>query len=386
MSGTTVADYLHAQGEQAEAANPAAAETWFKLESFYNRRLWHQMTLVLVDFVKNDFFSNGSGLVALYENVVRDIEDRIDPLSLVRIINAVFTQIEDPAACIAFVEPIQKKVQSDVMATVSLNTMIALQHTELKDLDKAKEVLKDCESSLDAMVGVTPVHAAYYKAASSLHKIEGSHANFYADALKYLGCVDMDTMEDKEAVALAYDLGIAALLGDGIYNIGELLSHRVVDALRGAAEHAWLVELLDAFNAGNVGKFSDLRPTWSAKCPALAGHADALLLKVRLLAVMEQVFQRQAKDRTIAFGDLATAANVAEDEVEVLVMKALSLGLVKGTLDQIDQVVAFTWVQPRVLDKTQLQDMHVRLGDWLTKVESATQLMSQTAPELLVGH
>eukprot|EP00041_Stephanoeca_diplocostata_P029608 m.880471 g.880471 ORF g.880471 m.880471 type:complete len:223 (-) comp23591_c2_seq1:2713-3381(-) len=164
------------------------------------------------------------------------------------------------------------------------------------------------------------------------------------------------------------------------------LSHRVVDALRGAAEHAWLVELLDAFNAGNVGKFSDLRPTWSAKCPALAGHADALLLKVRLLAVMEQVFQRQAKDRTIAFGDLATAANVAEDEVEVLVMKALSLGLVKGTLDQIDQVVAFTWVQPRVLDKTQLQDMHVRLGDWLTKVESATQLMSQTAPELLVGH
>lgn len=50
------------------------------------------------------------------------------------------------------------------------------------------------------------------------------------------------------------------------------------------------------------------------------------------------------------------------------------------------QVIAFTWVRPRVLNTTQLQDMHVRLGDWLTKVESATQLMSQTAPELLVGH
>ena len=35
-------------------------------------------------------------------------------------------------------------------------------------------------------------------------------------------------------------------------------------------------------------------------------------------------------------------------------MKALSLGLVKGSIDQLDQEVNMTWVQPRVLDINQV--------------------------------
>lgn len=41
-------------------------------------------------------------------------------------------------------------------------------------------------------------------------------------------------------------------------------------------------------------------------------------------------------------------------QVEMLVMKALSLGLVKGSIDEIDQKVHMTWVQPRVLDLQQV--------------------------------
>ena len=35
-------------------------------------------------------------------------------------------------------------------------------------------------------------------------------------------------------------------------------------------------------------------------------------------------------------------------------MKALSLGLVKGSIDQVDTKVHMTWVQPRVLDRNQV--------------------------------
>lgn len=35
-------------------------------------------------------------------------------------------------------------------------------------------------------------------------------------------------------------------------------------------------------------------------------------------------------------------------------MKALSLGLVKGSIDQLSQEVNMTWVQPRVLDIDQV--------------------------------
>lgn len=35
-------------------------------------------------------------------------------------------------------------------------------------------------------------------------------------------------------------------------------------------------------------------------------------------------------------------------------MKALSVGLVKGSIDEVDKRVHMTWVQPRVLDLQQV--------------------------------
>jgi 26S proteasome regulatory subunit N9 len=45
-------------------------------------------------------------------------------------------------------------------------------------------------------------------------------------------------------------------------------------------------------------------------------------------------------------------------------MKALSLGLIRGTIDQVDQIVKVTWMQGRVLDKKGVQDMKERLESW----------------------
>ena len=41
-------------------------------------------------------------------------------------------------------------------------------------------------------------------------------------------------------------------------------------------------------------------------------------------------------------------------KIELLVMRALSLGLVKGSIDQIDSKIFISWVQPRVLDINQV--------------------------------
>lgn len=65
-------------------------------------------------------------------------------------------------------------------------------------------------------------------------------------------------------------------------------------------------------------------------------------------------FQRKAWDRQLTFAEIAKETGLPENQVEVMVMRALSLGLVHGTIDQVDNKVNITWVQPRVLDKKQV--------------------------------
>ena len=64
-------------------------------------------------------------------------------------------------------------------------------------------------------------------------------------------------MPREEAVTISFDLGIAALVGENLYNFGELLEHPVISVLQ-ETEFAWLAHLLRAFNAGDIAQYEVL--------------------------------------------------------------------------------------------------------------------------------
>ena len=56
------------------------------------------------------------------------------------------------------------------------------------------------------------------------------------------------------------------------------------------------------------------------------------------------------------------------EEVEYMLMKALSLGLIRGSVDQVAEVARISWVQPKVLDTNQVESMRRNLQEWDTSV------------------
>ncbi len=160
----------------------------------------------------------------------------------------------------------------------------------------------------------------------------------------------------------AYELSVAALMADSIYNFGELLLHPVLDALAGTP-HAWLRELVFAFHRGDLPAYAALAPQL-AKNALLHAHKAALDEKIALAALAEAVFRRAPHDRALPFAVIAAHARVPPDAVEHLVMKALSLGLVRGAIDQVAQRARIHWVQPKVLDMAQIDSMRRRLQQW----------------------
>ena len=69
--------------------------------------------------------------------------------------------------------------------------------------------------------------------------------------------------------------------------------------------------------------------------------------------------------------------------IELLIMKALSQGLVKGRIDEVDQSVMLTWVQPRVLDRQQVESMTRKIESWCQSVQSMELMIDNKAGEIL---
>lgn len=84
---------------------------------------------------------------------------------------------------------------------------------KLKDLDATKKVIEEVEKTLDNADGVTAVHGRFYLLASQYYRIQGDHAQYYRTALRYLGCIELDTLTEETKMQHAFFLGLAALLG-----------------------------------------------------------------------------------------------------------------------------------------------------------------------------
>lgn len=94
----------------------------------------------------------------------------------------------------------------------------------------------------------------------------------------------------------------------------------------------------------------------------LKTNESKLKEKLTILALLDMVFARSAADRTVSFAEIGQRCQLPVGEVEFAVMKALSLKLIKGSIDEVENTVTITWVQPRVLEVRCLHGRGSKVG------------------------
>jgi 26S proteasome regulatory subunit N9 len=116
--------------------------------------------------------------------------------------------------------------------------------------------------------------------------------------------------------------------------------HPILDTLKGSS-FEWLRALLLCFNSGNMDEFSK-----AIKSPGFTGQAllvnavPFLQQKLCLMTLVEKLFHRTKEERSkYSFEQISKDCRVNAEEVEHLIMKAFSLGLVKGKIDEVHQLV-----------------------------------------------
>ena len=89
-----------------------------------------------------------------------------------------------------------------------------------------QKIIESTQSALDELDGVTTVHSRFYELSSDYYKLQGDHANYYREALRFLGCIDVKQLPKERQHERAYSLSLAALLGT-VLSIGVTHDSRV---------------------------------------------------------------------------------------------------------------------------------------------------------------
>ncbi|GJJ78095.1 26S proteasome regulatory subunit N9 [Entomortierella parvispora] len=373
-----IPQFLAAQKQHA----PASLQNYYNtFEDLYERKLWHQLTLSVQEFVSKP--ESGPFQVALYHQFISDWAGKMSQLKLVTLGVSAARQIPDHKEAREFLKTLTEKVNKDETRDAYVLAKMETTHFGLLlgDLDSTKSDLEECSKYLDSFDSVDPqINASFLRVSADYYKIKADYAKYYKHALLYLACVNIDDLSTAEKASRANDLALSALLGDSIYNFGELLMHPILESLVGT-EREWLKNLLYAFNSGDIGKFEALAPHFSQE-QILQNNITSLRQKICLMSLTETVFKRNSDNRSIPFSTISSETKLPLEEVEILVMKALSLGLIKGTIDQVDEVVRVHWVQPRVLDRQQIQGMQERLTAWNENVKKTAIVMEAEAVDV----
>ncbi|CAJ0547314.1 Ff.00g019410.m01.CDS01 [Fusarium sp. VM40] len=364
MSNVDIPDFLAEQRDEApEELQPLILD----FENYWERKLWHQLTDALVEFFSHA--DSAPQRLAFYRVFILKFADKINQLKLVDLALKAATECEEDEERLAFLQSVAKKVDNENSQDAYVFALVAVAQAklDLDELDGARKDLDTAERILDSFDSVeNVVHAAFYDANAIYYQRKMDFSNYYRTALLYLACIDLNALSPEERHKRAYHLSIAALVSTSIYNFGELLLHPILDVLR-KSEHAWMRDLLFAFNRGDLAAYDQLSDRVDSN-KLLKSNAMHLRQKIYLSALTETVFRRPPHDRTLTFTAIAQETKVRPEEIEHLIMKALSLGLLRGTIDQVDGVAQITWVQPKVLDMKQIAAMRERLLDWDSSV------------------
>ena len=371
--------------EQQAEAYPSVAGELTQLADLYKRKLWHQLTLALQALAAME--GAAPLLLPTYETFVSDFKHKLNKLALAQLQIAVARTMADIEKQTFFCTTAKEEIgKDDQQASSFLLCELAKMLLDAGQVDECKARLDEAAAFLESAAGIdNAVQASYYRAWAGYYKIKGPAAEFYKHALLLLAYSPLEKMGQAEALTISFDLGIAALVGEGLYNFGELLQHPVVKTLE-ETEYGWLADLLRAFNAGDIAQYESLVQAHHAKLeeqPALLANTTFLKEKITLMCLTETLFRRigPSGDRTVPFSAIAEAANLPVEQVELLVMRALSLKLIRGVLDQVDATLRVTWVQPRVLQTSQIGLMSERLQTWCGTVNKTLVFLENETPE-----
>jgi len=254
----------------------------------------------------------------------------------------------------------------------------------LDKMYELEEIIKNTEQDFSGNIEIDEsLYSQYYKLSTLYYEKKQDYDNFYNNAFQYLAYETKISNEDK--LNLCYKMCSAMLIGEKLYNFAELIEKDFFKLMHGT-KYEWISNLILSFNSAKVDQFLSMVKQYEKEInenPILKDRQEFLPIKIRIAALLELIFQKNKNERTLSFEEICKVCLTDEDKIEYISMKALSHGLIKGFIDQVEKKLIVNWIQPKYLDKEKIVLMQERFNEWIDKTSKVLGDLQENGVNLL---
>ena len=356
------------------------------IDSSLNQHLWYQLSESLIELSHKPEIQNSNDLIELYNGLVFFIEPTLNPMKYLEYVQNMLNNYKDKMnEALTFVENIEnthKNFKGE--EKIFIKIIKGFCYLPLDKMYELEEIVKSTEEDFSSNIEIdASLYSQYYKLSTLFYEKKQDYDNFYNNAFQYLAYETKISNEDK--LNLCYKMCSAMLIGEKLYNFAELIEKDFFKLMHGT-KYEWISNLILSFNLAKVDQFLSMVEQNKRKIKdntILKDKMDFLPIKIRIAALLDLIFQKNKTERTLSFDEICKVCMTEEDKIEFIAMKALSLGLIKGYIDQVERKLIVNWIQPKYLDKEKISLMQERFTAWIDKAQKVLLDLQENGAVLL---
>ena len=153
--------------------SPDLAAAYDNLGQLYEKKLWHQLSVSLDEFVGQASNNRGGSFRRLYSDFITKFDARLNQVRLALIISTIGRSFSDPADALELYQTALKaRARLGAEASICLEMDVVLVSIRLGQLDQAKELLEGAKGALSGLSSSeTVVFSKFYKATAEYRKV-----------------------------------------------------------------------------------------------------------------------------------------------------------------------------------------------------------------------
>ena len=363
---------------------PSHKEILDEIDSNLNQRLWHQLSDNLIKFASNEDVQKSTDLIELYNGLVIFTESSLNPMKFLHFVQLLLSNYKGKMdEGLSFVENIENKMKFEGEEKLYVQILRGYCYLDLNKMYDLEDILNSIKDEFEKRSEIDPViYIDFYRLSTYFYEKKENYDEFYHNAFQYLAY--QNQISETEKLNLCFKMCVASLIGEKMFNFAELIEKDFFKLMHGT-EYEWIYNLILSFNSAKVDQFLQMMKTYQSQISGnniLKDKTDFLEMKIRIAALLDLIFQKNKNERTILYKEIMQNRLVESKQIEYIVMKALSLGLIKGHIDQVEEKVVVNWIQPKYLDNDKINVLKVRFENWIDKANKVLKEMEDYGGDL----